>query len=368
MDVGLSVIFQNIDRARSDFEVYQNELRLAVLCEPLGFDSIWTVEHHFTNYTMMPDPTQFLTYMAGKTEKAKLGTMVMVLPWHKPIRAAEEISMLDNISNGRMILGIGRGIGKIEYDGLGIDMNLSREIFIESGEAVLAALRNGYMEYNGKHIQQAKRDIRPEPLRNFDGRTFVAAISPETAHIAAELGAGIMVIPQKSWNEHGQDLLDYQARWRTLYDTEPPRPIAVCWTVCHEDEERARELADEYLVNYYKEVVLHYQFGGSHFANTKGHEQYAKWADGFNQAGQEKVADFFKSLQVWGTPDQCFEQIMEIRRKFGMNHFVGVFSYGKMPYDEAERGMRLFANQVAPKLREVPDIDLDDIQPLSAAS
>lgn len=366
MDVGTSVIFQNKDRLLSDHEVYRKELQLALLCEPLGFDSIWTVEHHFTNYTMVPNPIQFLTWMAAKTTQAKLGTMVMVLPWHNPIRVAEEVSMLDNLSNGRMILGIGRGIGRIEYEGLGVDMNNSREIFIESGEAILSALKTGYMEYDGAYVKQVRRDIRPDPLRGFDGRTFVAAISPETAIIAAELGAGIMVIPQKRWDEHGQDLLNFQGHWRKLYQTEPPRPISVCWTLCHEDAERAQELADQYLVDYYKEVVSHYEFGGSHFATTKGHDQYAKWSTGFNKVGAQSVADFFKSLQVYGTPEQCFEQIMEIRRKFGMNHFVGVFAYGAMPYPEAERSMRLFANRVLPRLKQVPDIDLRDIQPLSA--
>jgi alkanesulfonate monooxygenase SsuD/methylene tetrahydromethanopterin reductase-like flavin-dependent oxidoreductase (luciferase family) len=78
---------------------------------------VWAIEHHFDDYTMCPDPAQFLTYMAGRTQKAKLGSMVIVLPWHDPIRVAEQISMLDHVSNGRFILGIGRGLARIEYDG-----------------------------------------------------------------------------------------------------------------------------------------------------------------------------------------------------------------------------------------------------------
>ena len=74
------------------------------MAEPLGFDSMWGVEHHFDDYTMCPDVLQFLTYMAGRTKTAKLGSMVVVLPWHDPIRVAEQISMLDHVSDGRMIL------------------------------------------------------------------------------------------------------------------------------------------------------------------------------------------------------------------------------------------------------------------------
>ncbi|MDP2700490.1 MAG: LLM class flavin-dependent oxidoreductase, partial [Candidatus Rokubacteria bacterium] len=131
MRVGMAAVFQNPGRARSDFDVYRDDLRLADLCEPLGFDSIWSVEHHFTDYTMCPDVLQFLTYMAGRTTRVALGSMVVVLPWHDPMRVAEQISMLDNISGGRMILGLGRGAGKVEFEGLRVPMDESRERFVE---------------------------------------------------------------------------------------------------------------------------------------------------------------------------------------------------------------------------------------------
>src|SRR3984885_1136537 len=115
MHVGMSVVFQNTNKQLSDRQVYVNELRLAEQAEPLGFESIWSVEHHFTNYTMCPDVMQFLTYMAGRTTKVKLGSMVAVLPWHDPVRLAEQIIMLDHLSRGRVILGMGRGTGKVEF-------------------------------------------------------------------------------------------------------------------------------------------------------------------------------------------------------------------------------------------------------------
>ena len=79
---------------------------------------------------MCPDPMQFLTYMAAKTKIIKLGSMVVVLPWHDPIRIAEQISMLDTLSNGRLILGLGRGAGRVEFDAFRQDMKDSRERFI----------------------------------------------------------------------------------------------------------------------------------------------------------------------------------------------------------------------------------------------
>src|SRR5580765_6902997 len=126
MQVGMASIFQNPGRVRADRDVYMTELRLADLAEPLGFQSIWGVEHHFTDYTMCPDVLQMLTYFAAKSDSLLLGSMVVVLPWHHPMRVAEEVSMLDNLSNGRVILGLGRGLGRVEFEGLGVDMSTSR--------------------------------------------------------------------------------------------------------------------------------------------------------------------------------------------------------------------------------------------------
>ena len=86
MDVGISIVFQNPGRAQSDFEVYQNDLKLANLAEPLGFDAVWGIEHHFTDYTMMPDVMQFLAYMAGRTERVKLGSMAVMTTGNAPSR------------------------------------------------------------------------------------------------------------------------------------------------------------------------------------------------------------------------------------------------------------------------------------------
>src|SRR5258705_4034956 len=116
MHVGMCAIFQGAGMA-SDREVVEADLSLADLAEPLGFESIWKTEHHFTRYQICPDVMQFLTYMAGRTTTVQLGSAVVVLPWHDPLRLAEQIAFLDNLSGGRVILGMGRGTGKIEFDG-----------------------------------------------------------------------------------------------------------------------------------------------------------------------------------------------------------------------------------------------------------
>jgi alkanesulfonate monooxygenase SsuD/methylene tetrahydromethanopterin reductase-like flavin-dependent oxidoreductase (luciferase family) len=201
MHVGTSTFFQNHRQAISDLEVYQNELRLADLCEPLGYDSIWAVEHHFTDYTMCPDVLQFLSYMAGRTKTVQLGSMVVVLPWHNPLRVAEQFSVLDHLSGGRAIVGVGRGLARVEYDGFKLDMEESRIRFSESTKLLIDALENGVAEFDGELIKQPRANIRPKPYKSFKGRTYAAAVSPESSLALAQLGLGILIIPQKPWSE-----------------------------------------------------------------------------------------------------------------------------------------------------------------------
>src|SRR5687768_15526420 len=353
MHVGMAAVFQNPQKSRTDRDVYRQELRLADLAEPLGFESIWGVEHHFTDYTMCPDVLQFLTYMAGRTQRAQLGSMVVVLPWHDPMRAAEEISMLDNISGGRMILGLGRGAGKVEFDGFRLSMDESRPRFVECAEMVLRGLETGYCEYDGEFVKQPRAAIRPAPFKSFRGRTYAAAVSPDSMPVVAKLGIGILVIPQKPGKEVAAELDTYRGIYKQINAVDAPAPVCAGWTFCDESHDRAEEMARRYIGGYYQTVLDHYNFQGDHLAKTKGYEYYGKMSEKIATYGTDRVIDFFMNLQVWGTPAECYEKILDVRRRVANDTFVGVFSYAGMPYDEAERNIRLFAREVMPALRTI---------------
>lgn len=360
MDVGLALVFQATDPTMTDKYIYENELRLGDMAEELGFQSIWGVEHHFTDYTMCPDVTQFLAYWAGRNPNLLLGSMVVVLPWHDPMRVVEEISMLDNLSNGRMILGIGRGLGRVEFEGFGKDMNISREYFVESAQMIMEGLENGYCEFDGEHIKQVRRDIRPRPFKSFRGRTYAAAVSPESSRIMARLGVGILIVPQKPWDSVEKELQEYREVYREVNHTEAPAPILAGWTYCDEDQGRAEEMARKYIGGYYKTVVEHYEIQGSHFKNIKGYEAYTRMQE-MAQEGTEAMEEFFLSIQVWGTPEVCYERIRNFTERTGSGAYNGVFSYAGMPYADAERSMRLFANEVMAEVKKLPGTPLMEV-------
>ena len=353
MHVGYAPIFQNPGSPRPDHEVYADELRLAALAEPLGFDSVWSVEHHFTDYTMVPDVVQFLSYMAGKTSHIQLGSMAIILPWHDPLRVAEQVSMLDNLSGGRYILGIGRGLAKFEFEGFRLDMTQSRAMFIEYAETVLEGLEQGYVERDGVFAKQPRREIRPYPVRSFQGRTYAAGVSAESMPIMAKLGAGLLIIPQKAWDEIAQDMESYRSSWAEFQPGRPrPRPYVSGFTVVDSDADRAKELAHQYIGVYYQTVTQHYNLMSQDFAGAKVYDHYDKLSKFINERGMDYAASGFTSLMPWGTPDQVLRKIEKIRDIVDMGAFVGYFSFAGMPIDQAERSLNLFASEVLPVLKQ----------------
>jgi alkanesulfonate monooxygenase SsuD/methylene tetrahydromethanopterin reductase-like flavin-dependent oxidoreductase (luciferase family) len=356
MHVGMGVIFQGEGEGRTDRNVYRNELRLGDFAEPLGFESLWGVEHHFTDYTMCPDVLQYLAYFAGRTERVQLGSMVVVLPWHNAMRVAEEIVMLDHMSNGRVIFGIGRGLGRVEFQGFGVNQEDSREIFTESAQMILEGLEKGYCEFDGRFVKQTRRDIRPRPFKSFRGRTYAAAVSPESSEIMARLGIGILIIPQKPWEVVAEELNAYRTVFRDVNGVDAPPPIVGGWTYCDENRDRAEEYARKYIGAYWHSVVRHYEIVGTHLTTMRGYEAYKQMQDMANApGGVDALVEFFLALQVWGTPEMVYEKVMDIQRRTGAEAYTGIFSYGGMPYDMAEASLRLFAGEVMPELkRRVP--------------
>jgi alkanesulfonate monooxygenase SsuD/methylene tetrahydromethanopterin reductase-like flavin-dependent oxidoreductase (luciferase family) len=352
MRVGMASIFQNQGEEQTDANVYQEELRMADLAEPLGFDSLWSVEHHFTDYTMMPDALQFLSYMAGRTKRIQLGSMVVVLPWHDPIRVAEEIALLDQLSGGRFILGIGRGAGRVEFDGFRIPMSESRGRFTEAAQIVLEGLERGYCEFEGEFFQQPRRDIRPRPGKSFRDRAYAAAVSPESVEIMARLGVGILIIPQKPWDDVDRELASYRETFQEIHGEPAPPPVLAGWVYCDEDEGRAREGAEKWITRYYRSAIAHYEFTGEHFKDEKGYEFYARISESMNKRGTDAAEKMYMELQVHGTPKQCTEQIRSHCARVGAEHFVSVFSYAGMPWDQAEQNLRLFGAEVLPGLQK----------------
>jgi alkanesulfonate monooxygenase SsuD/methylene tetrahydromethanopterin reductase-like flavin-dependent oxidoreductase (luciferase family) len=351
---GLSFLFMGTDREGTDLDIYREELELASMAEPLGFDSVWAVEHHFTDYSMIPSPLQFLSFMAGRTLRVDLGTMVVVLPWHNPARLAGEIAMLDNLSNGRLRLGLGRGLGRLEFEGLNAVMSNSREVFDETAEALLAALETGFIEADGNHVKVPRREVRPHPTGSFVGRSYGAAVSPESVEAMARIGAGLLIIPQKPWATVVSEIALYRETFAVHHPKRRiPDPIVAVHIYCGRDGTRAADKARFYNMRYYDRVMDHYDLAGKHFAAQKGYSYYARIAERLDESGRDAASKYFSDLHVCGTPAQCLEKIEWIRSLVKCDTLLGIFSYSGIPFRDARENLLLYAEEIKPVVQKM---------------
>ena len=338
----------------SDAAVLAEHMALGDLAEPLGFDSLFALEHHFTGYAMSPSPTQLLSYYAGRTRRITLGTAVIVLPWHDPVRVAEEIALLDVLSGGRCLFGFGRGAASAEYAGFRIPMEEARARFVEAARIVVKALTEPSFDWDGEFFKIPRTSIRPRPISHPERRFYASSVSPESAEIMAKLGFGVLVVMQNEWPKAAQDIQRYRDIATSVGHT--PRPPIILMNVSvAEGRPEAQERAQTYLSRKWDSIDNHYHFSDGHLASVKGYEFYGNMAKTYSKMKDEsyrkKATDFYVKIQVVGTPDDCLQQLAELHRVTGLDHLVTEFGYGCMPHEEAELNMRLFAERVMPVLQ-----------------
>lgn len=335
----------------TDQEIYDEELYLAGLVEPLGFDSYWAIDHHFTPYVMTGGALQHLTFMAGRTSRIDFGTMICVLPWYDPLVVADQVSMLDNLLQGRQLtLGIGRGAAIREFEAFRIPMAEARPRFNESLEILRKALSNEWFSHDGEFYQIPETTIRPSyrnPQRILD-RMRIAWTSPETLPIAANAGLGMLMTNQKSWKAYSADVGAFNTV-RVGNGLEPTQPTVVVRMTCCDTEKEAWDMMVRHSLEADASSRNHYQFDNpDQFKNIKGYEQYAHLGE--NKVTEETVIEKSARPQAWGTPDQVFEKLKMIQSMTSAEEFVLNVKFGTMPYEDAERSMKLFAEEVLPRL------------------
>lgn len=353
MQIGTIALFQRYgyDDGFTDSQVYREELALATQLEELGYDSHWSVEHHFEDYSFCPDNAVYLAHLAALTTTLKLGTGAVIVPWNTPLRSAEKVALLDELSNGRVIFGMGRGLSRREYDQFGIDMQTSRERFDEAAPMILDALETGIIEGNGKYYPQPRALIRPKPTRTFKGRTTQVAMSPDSALEAARHRAQIMVFTQKPIEDHNAEFDPYRALYRELHGADAPPPMMAGMSVCHEDAGRAEELARKYISGYLLSAMHHYELMSDHFKQAKGYEAYGEAVDTLRELGLDGIAEVYVNSLAWGSPQQILDKLAHWREVVGRFDLLFGFRGAGIPFEAADRSQRLIAQKVVPELR-----------------
>ncbi len=352
MDVGMMMVFTGYGwQNTGDDQVWDEEIRLARLAADSGFDVLWSAEHHFFDYAFCPDNLQLMTYLAGVCRGVDFGTTAVIVPWHDPLRVAQQAAVLDLLCKGRLRLGLGRGLARREFAAFRGTMDESRERFDEAAPMIVNALRTGVIEGDGKFYKQPRIEIRPRPKYDFSGRVYAVASSEDLVEAAARLGAHMVMFSDRPWHMR----LPAIERNRTLHQKfhGGPAPVMMItdFCLCGPDLAEAEDHARQYMGKFVESNFHHYEFLGEHFATVKGYDAYAQKAEFAKKGGLEGAVAGFMQAAVWGTPDRILRQLEERRGVLGEFELNVAFRFGGVPYAIAERSLKMFATEVLPVLQ-----------------
>ncbi len=355
MDVGMMMVFASYGWENCpDERVWDEEIRLARIAADSGFDCLWSAEHHFNDYSFVPDNLALMMHLSALCPHVDVGTAAVILPWHDPLRVAENAAALDLVSKGRLRFGMGRGLARREFAAFRVNMDESRARFDEAAPMIVEALRTGVMEGNGPFYKQPRIEIRPRPKYSFDDRIYAVASSEDSIDSAAKLGAHQVMFADRPWEMRVPMIEKGRALHRQYHGSDPPRPMLTEFCVCGPDASSIEDEARRYQGKFVESNFYHYEFLGEHFKSVKGYDSYQQKADLARKAGGgiEGAVTGFMQAASWGTPDKILRGLEARRKLLGDWEMNVAFRFGGTPYEVSERGLRLFAREVLPVVKK----------------
>jgi len=340
-------LFPESQSPDGDYDVIEESLREAELSEELGYDVVWLAEHHFDGGCAYVDPTTFAAAIAARTKKIKIGFAVAQMALHHPIRFAEQIALVDNISKGRMIVGVGRGTAYnfYEFRGFGIDPDDSHEMLLEVEKILLQAWTTKDYKHNGKYWQLELPVLRPQVYQKPHPPMIRACSGLESTLEMAREGRPFMMNVQS--DEVTVERMDqYRA---TMSDAG------------HNDETVACNVADSWVWRniFVAETDAEAEkVGIPYFQNMRSYLQTNR--DRMNTAAELEaqasriVGSARNSLEhgiIVGSPETVTERLQRVHCT-GVGGVIIHFRLGAMPYDIAANSLKLFAQKVAPNFKD----------------
>lgn len=202
------------EKSYGSARIYQDMIEQAVLADELGFDAVSLTEHHLVNIGMNPATLMTAVKLADHTKRVKIITAVVVLPLHDMRVYAGEVAMADILTDGRLILGVGRGAYAFEMARFGIPMEETRERFDESLDVLLKLLREEEVAWTGKHYTFDALTVMPRPMKPGGPPMMMAALHPEAIYASTKRGFHILTTPLHANRQHFHDQVNAFQRAR----------------------------------------------------------------------------------------------------------------------------------------------------------
>ena len=291
-----------------DSHAYHDFINYVVESERLGFSSVFLVEHHFTGFGQVSASMNLLTYLAARTERIRLGTAVVVLPWHNPILVAEQAATLDLLSNGRLDFGVGKGYRSYEFSGFCIAPEEATERFEEAMEVIRKAwTTQGRFSYQGKRWRFDNVLVEPSPIQQPHPPFWLGAGSADSIRRAAREGYNLLldqIAPTELIIDRVHTFRQECQRIGRPYD---PMMVGVTrgLQIVHNEEERKRAIVTRR--NVLKNIGdLARGPGAEHYANIKEDEESFVLDDAPLLGTPEEIIARLKRLEAGGVENVLF--------------------------------------------------------------
>lgn len=309
-------------------QLYAETLAQIVGAEALGYDSVWTSEHHFVEDGYLPSSLLFLAAVAARTSRMRLGTLILLLPLHHPLRVAEDAAVLDLISNGRVDLGVAAGYRVEEFEAFQVPHKERGSRMDEALSILHGAWTDGPFSHQGKAYAFRDVNVTPKPLQR-PLPVFMGGQSKAAIRRAARHGCHLLPSSTTEFNlvEVYHDALREYGRNPANYRIKCFRPVYCC-----KDRERG-----------WVEVKAHYLYQ---------HNLYRRW---YREAGDSDAGELTnpdglpRSSYIVGTPDDCERAIRELHRDVPFDEFIFWASPPGFPIDRSTQSVELFAREVIPR-------------------
>jgi natural product biosynthesis luciferase-like monooxygenase protein len=313
--------------------------------EDLGFDALWANEHHFHPYGgLLPSPPIMLAALAQRTQRVLLGTSVMVLPLHDPIELAEQLAMVDLMSGGRVQLGFGRGFVVHDYEVLGRPYAVAQEQALEAVDVILKAWSGAPFTHQGKHYHYpVPLEVWPQPVQRPHPPVWMSATrDPTSFACAGERGYNLLSV---AWVNTLSGLAALVERYRQGYASTGKDPCGaqVCThyqVVVAPDGGQARDLARAALSSYVTSLAS---------ARSQAQDAQLQALASKTETDVDIVGVIEQGRVLAGTPEEVVDQLEVARAHIGMNVVDCNFFFGGIPFEMAQRSLRLFGERVIPR-------------------
>jgi alkanesulfonate monooxygenase SsuD/methylene tetrahydromethanopterin reductase-like flavin-dependent oxidoreductase (luciferase family) len=203
MKLGVLQFFSWPERRIDLATVYARALERIEIMDRTGYDAVWLAEHHFSSFSVCPSVHMMGTLAAARTRRLRIGTAVSLAPFYHPLRLAEEVALLDVLSDGRVNWGAGRGFARVEFAAFGVPPEESASRFREAVEIVLQAWTEERLTFTGQHFHFEDLELLPKPVQRPHPPVWMAASSEGAIEWAASRGFSILMDPHSSAPEIG---------------------------------------------------------------------------------------------------------------------------------------------------------------------